>query len=32
LIIIDFEKAIELGYVKMNETITEHFLNEYDEK
>lgn len=32
LVIIDFEKAIEYGYVKLNEEITQHFLNEYDEK
>lgn len=32
LIIIDFEKAIEYGYVKLNEDITQHFLNEYDEQ
>ena len=30
LVIIDFEKAIELGYVKLNDNITQHFLNEYD--
>lgn len=28
LIIIDFEKAIELGYVKLNDQITEQFLKE----
>jgi hypothetical protein len=32
LIIIDFEKAIQYGYVKLNDDITEHYLNEYDEK
>jgi len=32
LVIIDFEKAIEYGYVKLNEDITQHFLSEYDEQ
>lgn len=32
LVIIDFEKAIQYGYVKLNEDITQHFLSEYDEQ
>jgi hypothetical protein len=32
LVIIDFEKAIQYGYVKLNEDITQHFLGEYDEQ
>ena len=28
LVIIDFESAIQLGYVKLNDTITEQFLNQ----
>ena len=32
LVIIDFEKAIQYGYVKLNEDITQHFLCEYDEQ
>ncbi len=31
LVIIDFEKAIQFGYVKLNDEITQHFLGEYDE-
>ena len=30
LIIIDFEDAIQYGYVKLNDDITQHFLNEYE--
>jgi hypothetical protein len=30
LIIIDFEKAIELGYVKLSEEILDQYINEYD--
>jgi len=29
LVIIDFEKAIQYGYVKLNDEITNQFLNEY---
>ncbi len=32
LVIIDFESAIQYGYVKLNEEIIQHYLNEYDEK
>lgn len=32
LVIIDFEKAIELGYVKLCEDIRKQYLEEYDEK
>lgn len=32
LVIIDFEKAIQLGFVKLNDDITQHFLGEYDEQ
>ena len=32
LVIIDFEKAIQYGYVKLSDDITNHYLNEYDEK
>jgi len=28
LVIIDFEKAIQLGYVKLNEDLTQHYLSE----
>lgn len=30
LIIIDFEKAIQLGYVKLQDDITQQFLSEYE--
>ena len=29
LVIIDFEKAIQYGYIKLNDEITNQFLNEY---
>jgi len=32
LVIIDFEKAIQYGFAKLNDDITQHYLNEYDEK
>ena len=32
LVIIDFEKAIEFGFVKLNDDITQQFLSENDEQ
>jgi len=32
LVIIDFDKAIEYGYVKLNDEITEHYQNDYDKQ
>ena len=32
LVIIDFEKAIQLGYVKLSEDMTNQYLNETNEK
>lgn len=31
LVIIDFEKALEFGYIKLNDDISNQFKNEYDE-
>ena len=32
LVIIDFEKAIQYGYAKLSEQMTQQYLNEQDEE